>query len=458
MSSLRRSLGSLRVRVTLSVTFVFALAMAVGAWALVQAVEGSLTDEVQADDRATLESLARSFGSTPADQLTVFVATEPVPVRLVDRRGSVGVGQGYAYPGETTFWAVGAGAASRIDGELGDAFDDDVVVSQLRVETRVGDITLVAATPIERVRNGVRSVQSALLLAVPSLVVLIGMAAWFITGRALHPVAGLTRRVGEITDSTLGERLPVPATDDEIAQLATTMNAMLDRLDEASRRQRQFVSDASHELRSPVAAIRTEVEVALLHPEGVDWAEVARGVLAEDERLAGIVDDLLTLARSDEQKTAPPPLAPAGVVAVVVAEAGRARRHPVVVESPPPLDAVTVGMGADDLTRVVRHLLDNAARHAQSSVRVAVEEGGAGLVRVVVDDDGPGVPPGERERIFERFGRLDEARSRDAGGAGLGLAVVRRLVGRVRGRVWVEDGPLGGARFVVEVPTASLAS
>jgi signal transduction histidine kinase len=179
------------------------------------------------------------------------------------------------------------------------------------------------------------------------------------------------------------------------------MNAMLARLQGASVRQRQFVSDASHELRSPVAAIRTDVEVALLEGGGADWPAVGRAVLVEEDRLERLVDDLLLLAADDEGGRRAD--APVDVAALATAEAGRRRRVPVTVEVAGPPPPRPVAGSADALGRVVANLVDNAARHARREVRVTVTPTGDAGVRLVVDDDGPGIPAAERERVVERF-------------------------------------------------------
>jgi signal transduction histidine kinase len=242
--------------------------------------------------------------------------------------------------------------------------------------------------------------------------------------------------------------VPESGSGDEIDQLAVTMNRMLDRLERATDRQRQFVSDASHELRSPLASIRTQLEVAMAHPDRADWRAVAAGVLDEGTRMEALVADLLALARADEGAIA------AREDRVDLGEIARSeaadRPGPVTFEVRV-VSTATVRGDAGALRRVVRNLLDNAGRHAATRVRVSVARSAEGTM-LAVDDDGAGIRPEDRERVFERFTRLEEARTRDAGGTGLGLAVVREVVRAHRGTVRVADGELGGARFEVRLP------
>ena len=247
-------------------------------------------------------------------------------------------------------------------------------------------------------------------------------------------------------------RVPVPNTDDEVARLARTMNGMLDRLERASSRQRAFVSDASHELRSPVSTIRAELEVASADADHADWPGVAQRTLGETERLSRLVDDLLALARLDEAQ-GPPTRNPVDLDDLILEEGLRTHRVPVRTTG---VSAGRVAGDARQLTQVVRNLVDNAQRHAATQVAISLQREGDELI-LVVDDDGPGIPDSEREHIFDRFTRLDEARGRADGGAGLGLAVVRRVVEHHGGTVFVVDsdtasGGLGGARFVVRLP------
>jgi len=325
--------------------------------------------------------------------------------------------------------------------------------------------TVLVATSVADVQRAQRVLTQAVLLAVPVLVA--GMAAltWRVAGSALRPVEQLRRAAAEtmpmgttgVGQSTGARSLPVPQTRDEVARLALTLNEMLARLDAASARQRAFVADAAHELRSPLGSLRTQLEVALAHPTAQDWPSVAAGGVAEVERMSALVDDLLILARLDEGVGRS---APVDLSAVVHEASLRPRRTPVRVELPAAGGAAVVDGDQRALARVIDNLLDNAARYAASSVvaRVDVEvQLGGSAVLLTVLDDGPGIPEADRERVFERFTRLDASRDRDAGGAGLGLAIVRAVVARHRGTVSVATPPDGspGAAFVVRLPSAT---
>jgi signal transduction histidine kinase len=287
------------------------------------------------------------------------------------------------------------------------------------------------------------------------LLVVVGLTTWRVVGRALAPVAAIGREVEVISAAELHRRVPEPASRDEIARLAGTMNRMLGRLEGARNAQRRFVSDASHELRTPTASIRQHTEVALAHPDRVTVAGVAEPVHAEALRLQRLIDDLLLLASADEAGLALRRV-PVDVDDLAFAEAERLR----VLSSRVDTSRVSAGQAAGDpggLRRVIRNLADNAARHAASSVAFAVAEQ-AGTVTLTVDDDGPGIPAADRARVLHRFVRLADARARDEGGSGLGLAIVAELVAAHGGTVVIAEAPLGGARVVVTLPAFSTGS
>ncbi|WP_425576545.1 sensor histidine kinase [Nocardioides nanhaiensis] len=268
------------------------------------------------------------------------------------------------------------------------------------------------------------------------------------TGRALRPVERMRAEVAEISDDRLDRRVPVPGSRDEVHRLALTMNEVLARLETSRERQQRFVSDASHELRSPLASIRQTAEVSQAHPGALPEGELAEAVLEEGLRMQRIVEQMLVLTRADERGVRP--REEVDLDDLVLGQARRVAREGLRVDTRGVGPARVVGDTAA-LTQVVRNLADNAARHAASRLAVGLVEQQGGAV-LFVDDDGAGVPPAERERVFERFVRLDESRSRDAGGSGLGLAIVREIVRAHGGEAHVEDSPLGGARFVVRLP------
>jgi signal transduction histidine kinase len=314
------------------------------------------------------------------------------------------------------------------------------------------DLTVYVATELAPVRNTLTDLHRAVTVGAPLLLLLAGMAVWLLVGRALRPVEAIRRQVAEISESALDRRVPEPPDDDEVGRLARTMNAMLGRLQRSAERQRRFVSDASHELRSPLATTRTTLEVAMAHPGTTTWEAAAGDVLAETERMERLVDDLLFLARGDEGQLLAAP-EPVDLDDIVGAEVARQRARTRMEIDISAVGAARVRGVASHLERVVRNLLENAGIHARSAVSVSlVADGGA--VVLAVTDDGPGVGPADRERIFDRFVRLEEARARpgDNGGAGLGLAIAREIVVAHGGAVAVEDAPGGGARFVVRLP------
>ncbi|WP_432417574.1 sensor histidine kinase [Actinoplanes solisilvae] len=296
--------------------------------------------------------------------------------------------------------------------------------------------------------QGVRILRLALLVAFPLLVGLLATVLWRVLGAALHPVDALRAGAEEITGGGRAGRLPVPESRDEIHRLAVTLNGMLHRLESARIRQRAFVADAAHELRSPLTNMRTELEVSQRLPD-TDWQALSTDLLTDVERLTRLVDDLLLLARSDDGGTGRVISAPFRSVDLGALVGTVTDRYPSVSYLRPAAPMEVTGE-PDALGRVVANLLDNAVRHAKSRVQVTVSAQGSHRV-ITVTDDGPGIPDADRERVFDRFTRLDDARARDAGGSGLGLAIVRELVRRHGGTVTLSDaGP--GLRVDVRLP------
>ncbi|ACU53652.1 histidine kinase [Acidimicrobium ferrooxidans DSM 10331] len=296
----------------------------------------------------------------------------------------------------------------------------------------------------------------------PLVLLVVASATWWLARRALAPVDQMISDVAEITSSQLDQRVTEPPGDDEIARLAQTMNAMLARLEHALIREKQFIQDASHELKSPLSALRTTLEVGALHPEITDWDESTQIALSEADRMQRLIESLLLLARAE---TGPrrPASTELDLVGVVEDEVARLERLNPRLSFALATDVhATIAAEPELLRSLVRNLLENAARHATSRVRVRTSTlvtGSLGPgVTLDVDDDGPGIPPDRRDEVFERFARLDTARARHDGGTGLGLAIVRSVAVGLGGRVRVLDSDLGGARFRVELPTATVTA
>ena len=319
-----------------------------------------------------------------------------------------------------------------------------------RLTTRAaGPATVVVAAPLDDVEESTVALVRGLALGVPLSAAVLAALVWWAVGRALSPVEGIRAQVDRITGRRLDERVPEPATAEEIARLARTMNAMLARLQRSAEEQRRFVGDASHELRSPLARMRAELEVDAAHPGSADPTATATSVLAEVTALQRLVEDLLLLARGDAG-------APARAVPVdlddVVDRVVRARADPRVDAGD--VRPVQVVGDPEQLERAVRNLLDNAVRHARDAVVLTLREQPSGTAVLTVTDDGPGIPPDDAGRVFERFTRLDDARSAGDGGAGLGLAIARDVAERHGGGLELDPTVPGGARFVLRLPVA----
>jgi len=302
------------------------------------------------------------------------------------------------------------------------------------------------------VTSAVKTVIIALAIAAPIVIAVSAGATYMLVARSMRSVDAIRSRVADISTSDLAERVPVPESRDEIAALAETMNEMLARIEAGHTAQQRFVGDASHELRSPLATIISALEVADAHPELLDKELAAGTLIPEAYRMQALVDDLLLLARADER----------GLVIrredvdlddLADDEAQRLRRE-TSLDVHTELTPIRLVGDARALSRVLRNLLENAALHAVSRIDVAVASGGGDAV-VSVADDGPGIPAADRERVFDRFVRLDQDRSRSGGGAGLGLAIVREIVAAHHGSVAVDDRPGGGTRMTIQLPLTS---
>ncbi|MEY8565596.1 HAMP domain-containing sensor histidine kinase [Corynebacteriaceae bacterium 7-707] len=442
---MRPARRSIRTRVTAGATAFVTLILVVSAVVAVLVLGRVLTASVGESAEQDLESLTSQIGDDPARAADVIAGIDDDQLVRWQPATSAPSDSGTVVNDDDAHLLPTPGDSARSV-----TVDDDpyLVVSG---DTDGGTLTVARTT--EHVEETVGAATVLLGVAVPLVVALVGSVVWIVTGRALRPVERLRRQVDNITADDLSRR--VDAGDDELGALAATMNRMLGRLEHSQTVQRRFVSDVSHELRSPLATMRQHAELGASYPDATSLGELSDVVLDEGERMQNLVDGLLLLARLDENQR--PPSEPVDLDDLLLAEADRVRRVSGLSVDVTGVEAAQVTGSARLLARAVRNLVDNAARHAESRIVLAVghDHGGQSVV-LTVADDGAGVPAVDRERIFDRFTRLDEGRARDAGGSGLGLAIVREIVEAHHGRVSVDAGTAsptrGGAVFTVTLP------
>lgn len=325
----------------------------------------------------------------------------------------------------------------------------DVRVAAQSLETPTGRYVVLVGAGTDDVEATVSTVAIGLAAAAPLVIAAAGVATYILVRRSLRSVEAIRSRVADISASDLAERVPVPPQRDEIFTLATTMNQMLSRLESSQAVQRRFIADASHELRSPLSTVISALEVGVAHPDLLDDRLAVDTLLPEARRMQALVEDLLLLARADERGLALR-RTDTDLDDLALAEVARLRRETTLDVHAELAPTRLVG-DASALARVLRNLLDNAARHATSRVEVTVRPEG-GQARLTVADDGPGIAPPDRLRVFERFVRLDTDRSRSGGGTGLGLAIVFEIVAAHGGSVHIDDRPGGGTAVVAQLP------
>ena len=328
-------------------------------------------------------------------------------------------------------------------------FDDDLLVAATGVGEDGKVYTVAVAATVTVQAETVATVAWFILGAAPLLLAGVGFGVWILVGRSLRQVEQIRDQVAGINARSLDGRVGVPRTSDEIQALAQTMNMMLDRLEASDREQRRFVSDASHELRSPLATLSAAVEIAAADPSGAMWEETKEVVAGETARMRYLVQDLLTLAKADDQGLRLE-AADVDLDDVLNDEVRRLRctsRHQIEAR----LEPARITGDVRSLGRAIRNVLDNAERYARARISIQVRNSPDGVL-LTIDDDGPPVPVAERERIFERFVRLDESRSRESGGSGLGLAITSAIVSAHGGRILCTEAPDGGCRFELAFP------
>ncbi len=477
---------SLRARLTLTAAGGLAVALAAVAVLLMSVLSVTL-------DRG-LDNSARQTGREVAALVDANRLPNPVPVaagtavvQVINAQGRIVAASAGADRLVPLLPAAQAEAAART--QTGVPLDGRPygLPESLRVTAvpgKRGEI-VIAAVSYDAVNDTLVTVAHALVFGTPALLLLMIWVSWLITGSTLRPITALRRGAEQVTATGVPRGLPVPEARDEVHSLAVTLNDMLSRLEAAQQRQRRFVSDTAHELRSPIASIRAQLEVALDHPGSQEWEQTARDVLADTMRLSRLAEDLLALARLEERGgrargadrgspgsgggdlrhdldgpgsvtggPGPDGGGPVDLAALAAGTAGRygQARVPVSASAPEPCP---VAGDSEALRRMLVNLIDNAVRYARNQVTVAARPVD-GSVLVTVTDDGPGIAACDTERAFERFTTLDGARARrddDASGAGLGLAIVRATARAHGGTVWLEDAR-PGLRATVRLPLA----
>ncbi len=438
--------GSVRTRTTVSAVLVVGAALVIASLTLVWFLHRNLTEDTRTTARFRAVTVVELLASESDVETIGDPGDEDEFVQVLDSTGQV-VFSSANIEGRPVVARLLPGESTEVTVPI----DDNPFLVTAFGGVNEGEVyRILVGRNLDTVEESGRVVVSFLIAGLPLLLLLVGAVTWRLVGRALAPVEAIRSEVDSISTKELHRRVPIPASQDEIARLAATMNQMLERLDTGQARQRRFVSDASHELRNPVATIRQHAEVALAHPGTASAEELAEVVLTEDLRLQRLVEDLLMLAKMDEG-TSGSRKEPVDLDDIVFQEVDRARRSTEV-----PIDTGRVSGGRVDgdarqLSRLVGNLLENALRHAKGLVTVGLATESNGVV-LHVEDDGAGISLGDRDKVFERFVRLEEARDRDSGGSGLGLAIVAEVASAHGASVSVTESPQGGARFDVRFP------
>ncbi len=454
---MRRWFATVRIRTTVFATLVVTAALVTGAGLLLVLQQRSVDAGVERGARnrsADVAALAKR-GALP---VTLTAAKEDEAfTQVVDAAGTV-IAASENLRGDRPVIDTGAGRGGIVVVTRTIApLDGHFRIVARTVETPTGRVTVYAGDSLETAKDATQHLATLLGIGLPLLVGIVALTTWRVTGRALRPVEAIRSEVAAIGQADLHRRVPEPPAHDEVGRLARTMNKMLARLDDAADRQRRFVSDASHELQSPLTSLRARFEVNLTSKQQPDWRASAVEGLEEVTEMQRLIDDLLALARLDARLELPERV-PVDLDDLVLREAERLRtRGRVTVD----IHRVSAGQVLGDpgqLRRAVRNVLDNAERHAAREVAVSVQERGA-VIEVRIVDDGSGVAVEDRERVFERFGRIDDARTRNGSGTGtgLGLAITREIVEAHGGRVSLEGGD-AGACFVLRLPATDIAS
>ncbi|MBB5977539.1 ATP-binding protein [Kribbella solani] len=450
--------ASVRSRSTAAAVIVVAVALMIGAVALLLLLQRALITEVSDAAEGRVSDVARQVSSSGTAGLGRELAETTRAsqlVQVIDPAGRI-VAASSSRVDNTPLTDLRPPAGALLRAEVGEMplLDDDhsfLIVAQ-GAAYQGTTYTVVVASSVETQRQTVATVAQYLAIGFPVLLIVVGIAGWLMIGQALRPVERIRSRVQGIGSRDLTERVPVPATRDEIARLAVTMNEMLDRLETGQATQRRFVADASHELRSPLATLTAALEVVGADTTGKAWRELGKVMETETERMRHLVEDLLLLAKADDTGIRMRPT-DVDLDDLVEAEIHRLRSSKPELTVKSDVHPVRVTGDPARLSQVLRNLVDNAARAAHSTVRLTTsEQNGAAII--TVEDDGDGIPEADRLRVFERFVRLDTSRSRASGGSGLGLSIAREITRAHHGTITLTSSPIGGTTATVTLPPA----
>ncbi|WP_427017332.1 sensor histidine kinase [Pseudarthrobacter sp. P1] len=449
-----------RKRATATAVAVVAGALLIGGVLLLVLLQASLVSTTKTASQRVAADVAALITSQDVSEASQFVTNTAHAGQYVQILGAEGMVLASSDPSATTPVAALKPAAGQMVTQdvsslasIGDS--DDFLIVATGVEAAGTVFTVVVASTVQVQVDTVSTVAWFMLGATPVLLAVVGAAVWVLVGRSLRQVERIRGQVASIDAGRLNERVDVPSTHDEIQALALalTMNTMLDQLQISDAEQRRFVSDASHELRSPLATLTAGVEISAADPTGQTWYEMKDVLAGETLRMSYLVDDLLTLAKANDGGIRIR-MDDVDLDDVLDQEIRRLRsvsHHAVTADIAP----ARITGDARRLGQVLRNVLDNANRHARTRITVNLATGPRGIV-VDIDNDGEPVPEADRERVFERFVRLDRSRSRESGGSGLGLAIAAGIMAAHRGSITTTVGPNGDCRFEPCLPPGPL--
>ncbi|MCU1548191.1 MAG: hypothetical protein JWO29_1142 [Arthrobacter sp.] len=448
-----------RKRSTAVAVVVVAAALLVGGLLLLLLLHTSLTASTESAARQKIQNVVAELEDHDINDAGDYIVDSALPgqfVQLLDATGHV-VASSDSDAANSPLSALrpdpGRTLTHNVSSLPGIGSNDDfhMVTTGVRVG---GDVySVVVASNVQIQADTISTVVWFMLGATPLLLAVVAASVWLLVGRSLRQVEQIRGQVARVNAERLDGRVDVPPTNDEIHALALTMNTMLDRLQASDREQRRFVSDASHELRSPLATLSAGLEIATADPTGAMWAQMKDVLSEETTRMSYLVEDLLTLAKAHDGGLK---LEESDVdLDDVVDQEIRRLRSTSGKQITVALTPARVKGDARRLAQVLRNVLDNADRHALSRITVALSSSPDGAL-LTVDNDGDPVPEADRDRIFERFVRLDENRSRESGGSGLGLAIAAGIMAAHHGSIRATDGPAGECSFELAFPTPAL--